>query len=115
MPANDESILTSIKKLLMISEDDTAFDQDITIHINTILANLNQMGVGIDGGLIITGKDNVWSEFIGERNDTQQIKTYVYIKVRLLFDPPTNSSAVESLNRQASELEYRLYTTMGGY
>lgn len=112
---NSESILQSTKKLLGIDESYTEFDTDIMIHINTVLANLVQMGVGQQDGFTIEDYTSIWSDFIGDSTKLQQVKTYVYVKVRLLFDPPSNSSMIEVLNKQAHELEVRLYTETGGY
>lgn len=112
---NDESILNSVKKLLMLGEDYTLFDQDVILHINTVLANLTQMGVGVEDGISISDDTTKWSAFVGDAKNFQQIKTYVYLKVRMLFDPPTNSALISALNEQAKELEVRLYTENGGY
>lgn len=104
------SILTSVKKLLGIAEDYTHFDQDIIIHINSVLMILNQIGVGPSEGFFITDETATWTDFVsGEELTTiGAIMTYVYIKVKLLFDPPQNSFTIESMNRQASELEWRI-------
>lgn len=106
----DESILTSIKKPLGIPEEYTQFDPDIIMHINTVLSNLTDLGVGPSKGFFITDKTAVWSDFIPASNYSrlQSIKTYVYLKVRLIFDPPTNSAVIESMNRLISELEWRI-------
>ncbi len=113
---NDEVILTSIKKLLLIDETYTVFDEDIRLHINTIFSNLCQMGVGPLNGFVVLNGTETWADFgFNEPMEMQQIKTYVYLKVRLLFDPPQNASLLESINKQAAELEYRLYTRAGGY
>lgn len=104
----EESILTSIKKLLGITEDYEIFDQDLIIHINSIFTILNQMGVGPKNAFRITGKNESWSEFIKDK-DIESVKSFVYLRVRLLFDPPASSSAIESINKMISELEWRLY------
>lgn len=109
------SILTSIKKLLGLSEEVTVFDNDIIIHINTVLSSLIQMGVGPQDGFSITSAAQTWDAFIGDKKTIEQVKSLVYLKVRLLFDPPTTSFLLESINRQISELEYRVYTEVGGY
>lgn len=103
-----DSILTSIKKLLGIDESYTHFDTDIVIHINSVFLNLTQIGVGPKEGFSITDKSDTWDDFVMESPKLQAIKSFVYLKVRLLFDPPQNSSMVEAINRQASELEWRL-------
>jgi hypothetical protein len=103
-----ESILQSIKKLLGVQSDYTVFDDDIIIHINTVFATLNQLNIGPSTGFFITDSTSVWSDYIDESN-LQMIKTYIYLKVKLIFDPPATSVVVESYNRTISEIEWRLY------
>ena len=105
-----ESILTSIKKLLGISEEYTQFDDDLIMHINSVFLNLTQLGVGPKEGFVIEDDSSVWSDFVDIYNNVQlnAIKTYIYLKIKLLFDPPLSSSVVESINRMISELEWRL-------
>ena len=103
-----ESILTSIKKLLGIAEEYTNFDQDIIIHINSVLAILAQLGVGPEEGFRITGAMEKWNDFISDGVALDDVKSYVYIKVKLLFDPPLSSAVMESTNRLVSELEWRI-------
>lgn len=105
-----ESILTSIKKLLGIEAGYTHFDADIIMHINSVFSILTQMGVGPADGFSIEGAEETWDRFInGIPNSFSMVKSYVYLKVRLLFDPPLSSAAIESINRQISELEWRLF------
>lgn len=104
----DDSILTSIKKLLGISEDYNPFDKDIVIHINTVLFSLNQIGVGPTNGFTISDKTTTWNEYLTDSTNLEAVKSYIYLKVRLLFDPPTSSVITESINRQIAELEWRL-------
>lgn len=111
----DKSILDTIKKLLLIPIDHTEFDDQIILHINTILLNLHQMGVGKEGGLTIQDNTSTWGDFFTDLTTIDQSVTYVYIKVRLIFDPPANSYLVDCYERQARELEVRLYTETGGY
>ena len=103
-----ESILTSIKKLLGIGEEYEHFDQDIIIHINTVFAVLTQLGVGPSEGFYIKDASAIWDDFVPENQNYELIKTYVYLKVRLIFDPPLNSAVIESINRTISELEWRI-------
>ena len=103
-----ESILTSIKRLLGIEETYTQFDPDIVLSINTVFSTLLQLGVGPSTGFVITGKDEKWSDFIGDRTDIELVKSYIWLKVRLLFDPPQNSYLVESIKLQIEECEWRL-------
>ena len=103
-----ESILTSIKKLLGPEEDYTHFDTDIVIHINTALFRLHQLGVGPKEGMTIKDKTQTWSEFFLDRTDLEAVKTYVYLKVRLVFDPPQTSFLLAAINDQIKELEWTL-------
>ncbi len=103
-----ESILTSIKKLLGISEEDSSFDIDIIIHINTVLFRLRQMGVGSTTPFSITSDEQTWVDFLGESGEFDAVKTYVYCKVRLVFDPPQSSSAIKALEETAKECEFCL-------
>ena len=103
-----ESILSSIKKLLGPGEDLTHYDTDIMIHINSALMTLNQLGVGPVTGLFITGAEETWTSLIGDRKDVEGIKTYIYLKVRLIFDPPTSGFLIDAMERQIREFEWRL-------
>lgn len=103
-----ESILTSVKKLLGITEDCTDFDSDIILHINTVFTILTQMGVGPEEGFSIEDKSKKWDEFISNKLYFESVKTYVFLKVKLLFDPPLSTAVMESINRMISELEWRL-------
>ena len=103
-----ESILTSTKKLLGIAEDYTQFDADIIMHVNTVFLTLRQLGVGPDEGFMIEDKEMLWEDFLEDPTELQAVKTYMYLKVRLLFDPPVSSAVIESTNRMIAELEWRL-------
>lgn len=103
-----ESILTSIKKLLGIAEDDTAFDVDIIMHINSVLMILTDIGVGPTEGFKIIDKSYTWEEFLGTGVDYEAAKTYIYLKLRPVFDPPSSTAALEAINNQAKEYEWRL-------
>lgn len=104
----NESILTSIKKMLGITEEYTHFDQDIIIHINTVLMILHQLGVGPEEGFSITDSYETWSDFLVDNKNIEAVKTYIYLKVKLLFDPPLSSAVTESINKSINELEWRL-------
>ena len=104
----ETSILTSIKKMLGIAEDYTEFDEDIITHINSVFLNLTQLGVGPEEGFMIEDNTAVWEDFIDDSVQLQAIKTYMYLKVKLLFDPPLSSSVTESFTRMIAELEWRL-------
>ena len=102
------SILTSIKKMLGLTEEDTSFDVDIIMAINSALMALTQIGAGPETGFIITDKTAKWSDFIGDRIDLESIKSYVYLKTRLMFDPPSSSYVLEAYERHLSELGWRI-------
>ncbi len=106
-----ESILTSIKKLLMLDEDDTSFDADILMHINSVFSILNQLGVGPENGFTITDKSTTWQEYLGSYPNLHSVRSYVYLKVKLLFDPPTSVAVIESYDRAIRELEWRINAT----
>jgi hypothetical protein len=99
-----------MRKLLVGGEEDASFDTDIIIHINSVFFILNQLGVGPETGFFITGTDELWSAFLVEKRDIEAVKTYVYLKVRLIFDPPTSAFVVEAMERQIREFEWRLNT-----
>lgn len=103
-----ESILTSTKKMLGISEEYKHFDKDLIMHINSALFVLTQLGVGPAEGFRIEDANNEWSEFIGDTAALELVKSYVFLKVKLLFDPPLSNAAMESANRQIAEFEWRL-------
>ena len=103
-----ESILTSIKKLLGISEEYTHFDADLIMHINSVFLILTQIGVGPSEGFSISDETSKWSDFIEEGSNLEAVKSFMYLKVKLLFDPPLSSSLIESTNKLISELEWRL-------
>lgn len=104
-----ESILTSIKKLLGITEEYDIFDADIIIHINTVFAILTQIGVGPSEGFSIQDKTTIWNDFIpGSDPRLNNVKTYVYLKVKLIFDPPQSSTTIEAIKQTIAELEWRL-------
>lgn len=103
-----ESVLTSIKKMLGIVEEYTHFDADLIMHINSVLSILNQIGVGPSEGFSIEDKQDVWTDFIPQSPKLEFVKSYIYMKVKLLFDPPLSSAVIESTNRMISELEWRI-------
>ena len=105
----DQSILDSIKKVLGIDASYDVFDPDIIMHTNTIFANLNQLGIGPEAGFQIEDDQSTWRDFLADDINFNNVKTYVYLKVRLLFDPPQNSGTVNAMNEQIKELEWRMY------
>lgn len=103
-----EGILNSIKKLLGVSKDDESFDFDILVYINAALAQLSQLGLSeVDKHPIVSTTDT-WFDLIGDRTDLENVKTYIYLKTKMIFDPPPNSAAIESINRMIAELEWRI-------
>lgn len=103
-----DSILTDTKKVLGMDESYTAFDQDIIMHINSVFAILTQLGIGPDAGFMITDSTTTWDAFIGTDIRLNLVKSYVYLRVRLMFDPPTTSYLIESMKTQVREYEWRL-------
>lgn len=103
-----ESILDSIKKLLGIQPEYRVFDEDLIIHINTVFIILNQLNIGPPECFFLQDGSECWDDFITSI-DENMIKTFMYLKVRLLFDPPASGTLVESMNAMLAELEWRLY------
>jgi hypothetical protein len=103
-----DSILTSIKKLLGITEEYDDFDADVIMHINSVFMILRQLGIGPENGFSISDDSAIWADFIPDESMFEAIKSYVYLRVRILFDPPTSSAVMESMNRQINEFEWRL-------
>ena len=103
-----DSILTSIKKLLGITKEYTHFDEDLIMHINSVLVVLTQLGVGPANGFFISDDSDTWDDFLEDSVNVEMVKSYMYMKVKLLFDPPLSSSVIESMNRMISEFEWRL-------
>lgn len=104
----NESILTSIKKLLNIEEDCTDFDEEVIVHINSVISDLYQLGVGSDGGFAIIDKDAAWKELLLDDKQLNNVKTYMYLRVKLVFDPPLSGSVISSMEREVNKLEWRI-------
>ena len=104
----NESILTSIKKLLGITEECTDFDKDLIIDINSVLMILTQLGIGPPEGFTIVDSTATWSEFISNIKQLAAVKTFVHLKVRLIFDPPMSTAVLESMKEIIKETEWRL-------
>lgn len=103
-----DSILASIKKMLGITEEYNVFDTDIIMHINSVFFTLTQLGVGPPDGFTIQDETAVWCDFIPDGANLEAVKSYVYLKVKLLFDPPLSSAVTEAINKQINEFEWRL-------
>lgn len=107
-----DSILTSVKKDLGITEDYTHFDDDIIAAINGSFAVLTQMGAGPVEGFAITDSSSVWSDFTTEVLTQSLVRSYVPKKVKLMFDPPTSSGAIDALKQVIAELEWRINSSV---
>ena len=108
MGENMDNILSSIKKLLGIPTEETAFDSDIIMHINSVFMILNQLGVGPSSGFSISDDYALWSDFIPDGQNLELVKSYMYMKVRLMFDPPSSSAVLSAMEKSISEFEWRL-------
>lgn len=102
------SILDTIKQMLGLEPSYTPFDTDVIIHINTVLMILYQLGVGPNTPVRIKDATTTWDVFTGDKTDIESVKTYVYLRVWLLFDPPSTSFVIDAITKQYQELEWRL-------
>jgi hypothetical protein len=110
-----ESILITIKALLGISPDNTDFDSSLIAHINSVFMILNQLGVGTSTPFSISGSTEVWSSFLSDSKDLEAVKSYMYKKVQIMFDPPTSGTVMDASNRIIDELEWRLNVAADPY
>lgn len=110
----EKSILTEIKKMLGISEDYTAFDTDIIIYINSALSRLLQLGIVPNSGsnFQITGNSEKWTDLFNNDSKLNQIQTFIYLKVKMTFDPPSSATTLQSFENQIKELEWLLNVTI---
>lgn len=104
----EDSILNSIKKLLGIAKEYRNFDADIIMHINSVFMILKQLGVGPSDGFIITDDTAVWTDYMKSDQNLDAVKSYIYLKVKLLFDPPLNGAVMEATKQMINEYEWRL-------
>lgn len=105
----NDSILMTVRKLVGGEENGTAFDTDLLVHINAVLEIIRQLGVGPEEGFIVTGESETWSDFLGDEIDKfRACVSYMILRVRLMFDPPSNSFSIESFKEIQKELEWRL-------
>ena len=109
-----DRILESVKKVLGIAPEYLAFDQDIVMHINSAFSVLHQLGVGPDEPFMIEDETATWTEFLGTERGVNSVKSYVYLRVRLLFDPPATSFVLGAMEKQIEELGWRISTYMEG-
>ena len=104
----DDSILDSIKKILGMPPAYDAFDTDLVIHINSVFGILAQLGVGPEGGFSISDNTTLWKSYLGDSKDLEMVKSYIALKVRLVFDPPTTGAVMDAMKEQIREYEWRL-------
>jgi hypothetical protein len=104
----EDSILISTKKVLGINEEYENFDLDILTHINAAFSILNQIGIGPENGFFVSDSTDAWSDISLPDNQLNLVKTYVFLKVRMLFDPPTTSFLIDAMTNQIKEYEWRL-------
>ena len=105
--AND-SILDSVKKVVSIAPEYDAFDPDIIMHINSVFFTLHQLGIGPEDGFAIEDEHDMWDTFLEDKLLLNSVKSYIYLRVRMLFDPPPNSFTQASMKEQIQEFEWRL-------
>ena len=103
-----DSVLLSTKQMLGISPEDTSFDVNVIMSINTALTTLMDLGLTEVEDQIIIDDDMTWGDLLGGRTDIEYVKTYVYQKVKMIFDPPTSTAAIDAMQRSISELEWRI-------
>lgn len=102
------SILDSVKKNLGLDPSYTVFDPDVTMHINSVFSTLNQLGIGPDNGFMIEDNSVTWDAFVGTDLKLNSVKTYTFLRVKMLFDPPQTSFVIDAMNKQIEEFEWRL-------
>ena len=103
----EENILTTIKKMLGLTDDNDAFDMDVLVHINSAFSELAQLGVN-DSAEFTATEESEWSDYIAEGSNLEMIKKYIFMKVKLFFDTPTSSHVADSLEREIAKLEWRI-------
>ena len=108
MPSNPGSILDSVKKVLGLNSDYTEFDIDVTMHTNMALATLTQLGVGPSTGYSIDDSTSQWTDFTPQHYLLGPVRSFVYLSVRLIFDPPSTSFVIEAIEKQIAELGWRI-------
>ena len=103
-----DSILMTMRKLVCGNPYADHFDTDLLVHINACFSILNQLGVGPENGFVVTDETQNWSSYIADNYRLNMVKTYVTLKVKKIFDPPLTSSVLEAMDKEISELEWRL-------
>lgn len=104
----EASILKSVKKVLNLPSDYTAFDEDVLLHMNSAFSTLSQLGVGPSGGITVDSDTITWDELSLPPDQLNMVRTYIYLKTKLLFDPPGTSFHLDAMNEQIDEQEWRL-------
>ena len=104
----DQSILSTIKQMLGLTDDLTAFDTEIIMHINSVFTILNQLNIGPDDGFEITGYEETWDAYVDNVSLATMVKEFIYLKVRMIFDPPASSTVSDAYNQRIAELEWRM-------
>lgn len=102
------SIFQSVKKVVGLLEDDTSFDQDILLHINSVVSTLRQLGLSIPSDFYVRDDVQTWRDLLGEFRDLDLVKSYMTMKVRLMFDPPSSSFGLKSMEEMTKEFEWRI-------
>lgn len=105
----NEKILVTLKRMLGLESDQNAFDTEITLIANGIFHDLYQMGVGTEEPFSIETGNETWNDFLENKTDLESVKPYVYLKIRVVFDPPTSATVMEAINKRISEFEWRMY------
>ena len=103
-----DSVLLSTKQMLGISPEDTSFDVNVLMNINTALTILMELGLTEVEDQLVTDDKMTWDDLLGGRTDIEYVKTYVYQKVKMIFDPPTSTAAIDAMQRSINELEWRI-------
>ncbi len=103
-----ESILDSVKKVIGFDPSYTVFDLDVLMHINSVFSDLSDLGIGPTGGYSITDSTSQWSAFIGSDETLNRVKTYMFLRVKMIFDPPISGFAIDAMNKQIEQLEWRI-------
>lgn len=108
MDKQTDSIFVSIKKMLGLEDDYTPFDSDILVYINSALMTLTQLGIGPKEGFIVSDYTATWSDFLTNKTNLEAVKSYVYLSVKVLFDPPTSSFVMDAMQKQIEQIGWRL-------
>lgn len=103
-----DSILQSVKKMIGVQVEFDGFDPDLIMHINSVFSILKQLGVGPDDGFVISGGDDTWQDYFAEDPIDESVKSYVGMKVKMIFDPPTTQAVIDAYQRMIGEFEWRI-------